>query len=284
MKTRLPQFAGAWYPSESSECKQVIESFLENEKIGKAEGDVPLGGITPHAGWYFSGEIACNVIHQLSRGGADVVVVFGMHLHSASPAYIMSEGAWETPFGELEIEDGIAAELIDKYPFNIETPTKFVQDNTIELQLPFIRYFFNDAKLLTIGVPPTDQSLAVGRTIADIAKKRSLNMKIIGSTDLTHYGAGYGFSPKGAGPEAVEWVRNENDRKVIDAMVEMDTRAVLSEGLRNHNACCSGAAATAIETSKALGATRADCIAYATSYDKNPGSSFVGYAGIVMSK
>lgn len=284
MQTRKPQFAGSWYPGGRSECQKVIESFLEAENIKQAEGNDPVGGVTPHAGWYFSGDIACNVIHQLSRGGADVVVIFGMHLHSGSPAFIMGEGAWETPFGDLEIEAEITSELIEKFPFTVETAARFVQDNTIELQLPFVHYFFKDAKIVTIGVPPTEQSLEVGRTIAGIAKKRSLNMKIIGSTDLTHYGANYGFSPKGAGRDAVDWVKNENDRKVIDAMVAMHTQAVIAEGKRNHNACCSGAAATAIETSKALGAARADCIAYTTSYDKNPGGSFVGYTGIVMSK
>ena len=40
--------------------------------------------------------------------------------------------------------------------------------------------------------------------------------------------------------------------------------------------------ATAIETAKHLGADHADELAYATSYDKSPGDSFVGYVGIVM--
>ena len=57
---------------------------------------------------------------------------------------------------------------------------------------------------------------------------------------------------------------------------------VLAEALASQNACCAGAAATAIETAKQLGADQADEIAYATSYDKSPGESFVGYVGIVM--
>ena len=46
--------------------------------------------------------------------------------------------------------------------------------------------------------------------------------------------------------------------------------------------CCAGAAATAIETAKNLGADSAHELVYATSYDKSPGDSFVGYVGIVM--
>jgi AmmeMemoRadiSam system protein B len=105
---------------------------------------------------------------------------------------------------------------------------------------------------------------------------------VIGSTDLTHYGNNYGFVVKGTGPAAVDWVRNENDRRVIDAMLAMDPDRIISEALENQNACCGGAAAAAITAAKHLGAQKAQSIAYATSYDKSPGDSFVGYVGIVF--
>jgi len=107
-------------------------------------------------------------------------------------------------------------------------------------------------------------------------------VKVIGSTDLTHYGYNYGFTSKGTGKEAVDWVRNENDRRVIDAMLALEPEQVIAEARANQNACCAGAAATAIEAGKHLGADCADTIAYATSYDKSPGDSFVGYVGIVF--
>jgi AmmeMemoRadiSam system protein B len=65
-------------------------------------------------------------------------------------------------------------------------------------------------------------------------------------------------------------------------MLDMDAEKVISEALASQNACCAGAAATAIETARHLGADRAESIAYATSYDKSPGDSFVGYVGIVF--
>jgi AmmeMemoRadiSam system protein B len=52
--------------------------------------------------------------------------------------------------------------------------------------------------------------------------------------------------------------------------------------MTRQNACCSGAAATAIAAAKQLGAQQGETIAYATSYDKSSGSSFVGYVGIVF--
>jgi AmmeMemoRadiSam system protein B len=283
MKVRKSLFSGSWYPGNASACEKEIKSFLK-EYCTETISDRPLtGGIVPHAGWYFSGSIACNVIHCLTREKSpDVFVIFGMHLNSGSPAYIMTEGAWETPFGVIEIENALARELCEKFSFQIETAERFTQDNTIELQLPFIKYFFKDAKIVPIGAPPTKDSLEMGKTVVAISKQLGLQLKVIGSTDLTHYGPNYGFMSHGRGASAVDWVRNENDRRVIDAMLTMEPEKVIKESTANQNACCGGAAATAIAAAKALGAQKAETIAYATSHDKSPGDSFVGYVGIVF--
>jgi AmmeMemoRadiSam system protein B len=283
MKVRKAVFSGSWYPASARECEKEISAFLK-EGGGPQVSKRPLvGGIVPHAGWYFSGKIACNVIHRLNGNNSpDIVVVFGMHLHPSSPNYIMTKGAWETPFGNIDIEEAISTELTRRYPFEIETPDRFTQDNTIELQLPFIKYFFKDAKLMPIGVPPAADSLRIGESVAELAHQAGLTIKVLGSTDLTHYGHNYGFVPKGPGQGAVDWVKDENDRRVIDAILAMDPRRVINEGVENQNACCAGAAATAISTGKSLGASTADTVEYATSYDKSPGDSFVGYVGVVF--
>ena len=104
------------------------------------------------------------MIHQLvDTDPPDVVVVFGMHLHPKSPNYIMAEGAWDTPFGSIPVHTTMAEALIAEFPFRIETPHNFTKDNTIELQLPFIKYFFPNTKAMTIGLPPVESSLALAR-------------------------------------------------------------------------------------------------------------------------
>ena len=282
-KVRKAVFAGSWYPSSASDCEREISGFLAEGKNLIPPDRTLIGGIVPHAGWYYSGSIACNVIHCLEgQDATDVVVVFGMHLHADSPCYMMAEGSWETPFGEIPVEETLAAELAQKFSFTLETPKSFTRDNTVELQLPFIKYFFKNAKIVAMGVPPHKNSLEIGRTVVEISKRLGLRVKVIGSTDLTHYGANYGFVSKGTGKQAVDWVRNENDRRVIDAMLALEPENVIAEARSSQNACCAGAAATAIETAKHLGADQADELAYATSYDKSPGDSFVGYAGIVL--
>lgn len=284
MKTRKAGFSGSWYPSSAEECEKEIQHFLAGKALPAGSRRDVKGGIVPHAGWYFSGRIACNVIQCLAEDASpDVLFIFGMHLHAASPPYIMSRGAWETPFGDILIAEDMASELADGFDFIVETTTDFTPDNTIELQLPFIKYLLDDVKIVPVGVPPSDQAVRIGEYAAETAKKNGVAAKVIGSTDLTHYGSNYGFSPKGRGQEAHEWVTGNNDRRMIDAMLNMDADDVLTQAKKNHNACCAGAVAAAISASKRLGSQQAESIAYATSYEKSPGESFVGYAGVVFS-
>lgn len=282
METRRAVFAGSWYPSSRVECERQIRNFASSGPAIDQNKNF-LAGIVPHAGWYYSGSIACNVIRALQAGPtADAVVVFGMHLHPGSPRYIMTEGAWETPLGNIKIEREMASRLADRFSFEVETARHFGRDNTIELQLPFIKFFFPDAGLIPIGVPPDTASLEIGQAVGEIAAELGVQLRVIGSTDLTHYGLNYGFTSHGTGASAVQWVKGENDRRMIEALLAMKPETVIDEAGTSHNACCAGAAASAIAAARQLGATRAEEMAYATSYDKTPGDSFVGYVGILF--
>ena len=282
MEIRKTMFSGSWYPDSEHECKQEIEKFIKNNVSVSSKRIKRVGGIVPHAGWQFSGQIACNVLYCLKGlQDPDVIIIFGMHLPPDGPNIIMPEGAWETPLGLIRVHEELAEKLLKRFNFKVETTQKFYQDNTIELQLPFIKYFFPNAKIVAMGVPPNNNSIEIGQTVVRYANQYGLSIKVLGSTDLTHYGPSYGLTSKGRGRDAVNWVRYENDRRIVELMMDMEPEKVINESMINKNACCGGAAAAAIAACRQLGATESESLVYATSYDKSPSESFVGYAGII---
>lgn len=196
----------------------------------------------------------------------------------------MAEGAWQTPLGHVKIDSEVAEVLLSEFSFTVETPATHDPDNTVELQLPFIKYFLPDAEIVPLGLPPSPLSLEIGRRAAEICLEKGRNTLALGSTDLTHYGYNYGFMPKGAGEDAVNWVKKVNDRKIVDLMKGMADDELIQEALKNSNACCSGAAGAAISAARELGAKTGKVIEYSTSYDVRPDSSFVGYVGIVFTR
>lgn len=280
MRKRERNLPRGWYPVDRKTCQKEIESFLEGWSPSGLPSGKRLGGIVPHAGWYFSGRLAARVFYYLKlHSYPQLIVLFGGHLGGEEPPRIVTEDTWETPFGEMQIHTDMVKELMKRIEMKVELPTS--GDNTMEIQLPMIKYFFPDAKLLAVRSPSSLRAKALGEEVAKISKEEGLSLLAIGSTDLTHYGPNYGFMTKGVGRGAVEWVRKENDKGFIEAALDMDVERLLKHAEKNESACSAGAVAAAIATSKALGAIEGVLLDYYTSYDIMPDESFVGYAGIV---
>lgn len=286
MELRRAFFAGSWYPSDPAGCRSQIESFLSSAPGLSPEVSEPMGGIVPHAGWVFSGRIAGWVLGLLRASGKDpkTIVIFGSHLGPQDASWIMPEGAWETPLGALEVDQDLAQELLSEFPLRKEFPGNARPDNTIEVQLPMLRHLFPHARILPLGAAPTKEGISLGGRCGELILEKGIKALILGSTDLTHYGPGYGFSPKGPSSKAEAWVREVLDRAVIEKMLEMEPESLLLEALKHKNACCPGAAAAAVACLKALGAAKVQLICYATSKDVMDAEDFVGYAGILYGK
>ena len=298
MEKKQAAFAGTWYPGTARECEKAIQKFL-NQGQGRLLGNF-VGGIVPHAGWHFSGSIAARVIASLQprsasvtdgdtdepdRAGAiDTILLFGAHMHPRSYSFIMTRGVIETPFGEM----AVAGELVEKIAAGVniqkQGPETFPDDNTLELQYPFIKYFFPRAKIVVAGVAPSNIAAIIGGRAVEEANTLGRRIRIIGSTDMTHYGPDFGFFPAGLGEKAVEWVTTVNDKNAIVEMKQMDTDKIIAQGLDHKNMCCPGAAAAAIAACKKKGAVKAIELDYATSFERSHSDSFVGYAGLVYGR
>jgi len=285
MDRKKMAFAGTWYPAGSDECEASIQGFLREKQGYPLDGRF-MGGMVPHAGWYFSGSIACRVIASLNpKKGSDekidTILLFGAHMHPQSDSFILTHGVIETPFGDIEVDRELADKIAKENRIQQKDPLTFPDENTFELQYPFIKYFYPDTKIVVCGVAPSSFAAVIGSMAVKEAKKLSRRIRVIGSTDMTHYGPNFGFSPAGTGKKSVEWVKNENDRAAIQAMMGMDESHIITQGLENNNMCCAGAAAALVAACKKMGAVKAVELDYATSFEKSASDSFVGYAGIL---
>ena len=283
MVSRPMDFAGNWYPASPRACEAKIEGFWREPLAD----DSPRGlyGVAPHAGWVYSGALAGRVYQALS-GGEDVplVVVLGGHLRSGDALVAMTEGEWETPFGSFTIDQGFRSILEKFSPVKFETPLNYRPDNSTELQLPFAKLKFPNARLLPMRVPPGGLALEVGKALGEYLSRNFPGAAVVASTDLTHYGPNFGFQPKGRGVEALSWVREVNDPAFIKAVEGGDSREVLESAGKKHNACSAGAVAALMEIAGGVG-LKFSPLGYSNSADSGSGDkeNFVGYVGGLFS-
>jgi AmmeMemoRadiSam system protein B len=272
---RLPN---GWYPHSPQECKKAIGEMIQGFNPPKGSRNA---GIVPHAGWYFSGKLAARVFRTLAANNPepDAVCLIGGHLAESHPVLYIDDAVAETPLGEIEIQKELTNKVIAGLNKTMPDPNE--GDNTVEVNLPFIKYFFPHVPLIAFRSPPSPLALELGKEIFRLSREEKLNIVVIGAADLTHYGPNYGFTPKGTGEEALEWVREENDKQIVDSALEMKARALLEHGKKNQSSCSSGAMAAVAAYAGSISSASPELIDYYTSYDIHPGSSFVGYAGIV---
>jgi MEMO1 family protein len=278
MSVRPRTLPVGWYPGSGPECKSELNAFISGVKPLPADSKV-YGGVIPHAGWYYSGRLAARVFYLAAQvRQPQVVCIFGGHLGGNSPPLLVQDDAWETPLGNLPLATAMFEPLQQK----IACAPEYPGDNTMEIQLPMVKYFFPQAKLLAVRVPHSQRALELGQAVAQVAQELNLSLLAFGSSDLTHYGPNYGWTPKGHGPEAVKWVKEINDKQYVGRALKMDAPGVLQAAANDQSSCSAGATAAAISAARAMGATQATLVDYYTSYDIRPDASFVGYAGILF--
>ncbi len=277
MQIRTPAVAGMFYPGETNELRKSIkESFLHSFGPGKLppveSSEKIFGVICPHAGYIYSGPIACNSIYSISASPADLYIIIGPnHWGIGCSVATMKDCLWETPIGSVEV-DTEAAEEISKFTKIIELDFfSHTKEHSLEVQVPILQETFsNNFKILPIALVNQNQDVAieVGNAMAKIAQKK--NTMIIGSSDFTHY-------------EPNDFAHKQ-DEALIEQILKMDIDGfydVLHK--RQVTACGYGAIAATMIASKELGATKGKLLRYATSGDiTGDKSSVVGYGSIIF--
>lgn len=272
MPIRTRGLPSGWYPETRRQTERVITQW--DEKLDK---NLPSAftGIAPHAGWDFSGELANHVVSCLDRE-SDVIAVVGGHLPPSDKILCAVEDEFETPLGPIKAENSIRKRLFD----TVEVTPDSWSDNTVEIQLPLIKHKFPRARVIYLRVSPTGAATTLGKALHEISQGLSVRISVLGSTDFTHYGPAYGFMPAGHGDDAIQWVREQNDRVIIEHLLSMNLELALQHANEKSSACSAGAAAAAAFFAALRGSEKGTLLGYRMSYDYHKSESFVGYAGI----
>lgn len=294
MAARIPAVAGQFYPDSPDGCRRAVEECLAGIQPSEPPPAADLafraiGGIAPHAGWICSGAVAGEVIKALAGDGTvETFVVFGaVHRRLGASAVVYEGQAWETPLGEIAVDEELAAASLAASPRIEVDPEAHESEHSIEVEVPFIRYLAPQAKLLPVMVPPTPAAPEVGRILARQAAALGRKVAFLGSTDLTHYGPRYRFTPHGIGAEGLRWAKEVNDRRILDLVVNLKADEVVQEAAINRNACGPGAIAATVAASQEAGATVGRILRHTTSNEVlcdryGQMEDAVGYAGVVF--
>jgi AmmeMemoRadiSam system protein B len=264
---RRPAVAGQFYPASASALREMIGGMVK-EKAVKEE---VIGLLSPHAGYIYSGPVVGAVISRIKF--KDTFIIMGPnHTGAGRPLSIMTEGKWQTPLGEVEIDSELAKKILATSRYLEEDDRAHIYEHSIEVQLPFLQYFKPDFKLvpMVFGHPSGAIYKEVGKEIAAAVKELGREVVIIASSDMSHYE-----------PQASA---QKKDTQAIGAILKLDEDELLKRVAEfNITMCGYAPAVSLIVAAKELGAKSAELVKYQTSGDVTGDySAVVGYAGIII--
>lgn len=266
---RKPVVAGQFYSAAKDKLFKQIDSFVDKG----AQSESVLACMLPHAGYMYSGLVAGQTVSRLKI--PDNILLLGPnHTGAGSVFSVMSSGKWQTPLGEISINESLVKLLIDNSQYLETDIDAHLGEHSLEVELPFFQYFKDDFKIVPIVVAPAELSAykAVAKEIANSLKESQIDDKIliVASSDMTHY--------------EPDKIAREKDRQAIDAILELNEDKLFERVSRLDISMC-GYAPVIIMLGivKQLGAKEAQLVKYQTSGDASGDySSVVGYAGIII--
>ena len=264
---REPIVAGQFYPGSPSSLEKQISGFIDK----KAAKEDAIGLVSPHAGYMYSGAVAGAVISRIKL--KDTFIIMGPnHTGYGKPFSIMTEGAWKTPLGEVNIDSRLAKQILEASQNLEEDQVAHLHEHSIEVQIPFLQYLKKDFKIVPIVLShaPRAAYKEIGKAIAKAIKESKSEAVILASSDMTHY-------------EPQESAKRK-DTQAINAILELNEDELLNRIERlNITMCGYAPVAVLISAAKELGAKRTELVKYQTSGDiTGDYSGVVGYAGVIL--
>ena len=290
-RLRKPSVAGQFYEGSKERLIDSIKScFLDERGPGTlpqiSKGDKKIIGlVVPHAGYIYSGAIAAHSYNYLADNGfADNFIILGPnHTGMGSGVAVMTEGSWETPLGEVPINENLAGSLFKDIVDKDDNAHTY--EHSIEVQLPFLKFISGKKEFefvpICMAMQDFETSREVGKIIAESINETNERTVIIASTDFSHAGFNYMSAP----PEGmrVDEYADKQDHLAINQILNMNPKGLIDTVHKNNISMCGyGPVAAMLTASKILKANKAELLKYGSSYEVHPSTSCVGYGAIVV--
>ena len=269
LKLRKPAVAGQFYPASANSLRDTIAGLV-NKEATKIDA---LACMLPHAGYMYSGRVAALTVSRINL--KQKIILLGPNHTGLGAAFsIMTEGAWQTPLGEVKIDSSLAGKIKARSKYLKEDSGAHAYEHSLEVQLPILQYFRTDFEIVPILFLSDELEILkeIGQEIAGVIKEADTkdSTLILASSDMTHYE-----------PQADA---ENKDKQAIQAILELDEDGLMHKiKSLNISMCGYAPVIVMIKTAKLLGAKFAELVKYQTSADvTGDKDSVVGYAGIIM--
>lgn len=161
--------------------------FINIKQFDLHEGGCVIrGSILPHH--LLASDLIHEVFQNVSNQHYETVVLIGPDHESILMGKIFTTlKDWQTPFGVLNTDLSVARELL-KNGFLLEDDEKLTIEHSISSIVPFVKYYLNDAKIVSLAMTKQTKLEDIEKLIDDLSNLVDLDKTLfISSVDFSHY-------------------------------------------------------------------------------------------------
>ncbi len=267
-RTRPPAVAGRFYPGNPTEIATQLDEMLGDEVAKRAYP----AAMVPHAGWRFSGRLACDVLKRIQLPKT-VIVIGPKHTRDGLEWAVAPHKSWTLPGGELAADVELAQKLAGAIPHLALDAAAHRTEHAIEVELPIIQRLAPETKVVGIAVSGGSvercDDFAAG--LADVIREMEEPPLLLVSSDMNHF--------------ANDAETRRLDELALAKIDALDADGLLSTCLTNQISMCGVLPAVIVmKTLQRLNRlNRAERVGYATSSEVSGDvDRVVGYAGVLF--
>ena len=262
--TRPPAVAGSWYSASAERLGREVDGYVA--AAGIAGVPQPRAIVVPHAGLRYSGPVAAFAYHAIEDARYSSIVLVGpSHFVGFDGVSIWPRGAWQTPFGPVQVDEELARAITSASSEVVENREAHGREHSLEMQLPFIAHLLPGVPIVPMAMGYQSRETAFGLGDALARAVRHSSPLLVASSDLSHF-------------EDAR-VAEKMDKVVLDRVAELDPEGLMDVLEREHrHACGGGPVVSVLHAARQLGARHARVLKYGDSGDvSGDKSSVVGY-------
>ena len=184
---RTPIVDGIFYPADKEGLAAKVASLLDS---APAEPGRASAIVVPHAGYDYTGALAAAGFKAAAGRDIRTVVLLAPVTRDAQDGLFLCDyDAFGTPLGPVPVDTAATASLLaHKGRFTVNN-FPFLEEHSIEVQLPFIQYIWPEAQIVPVHMgrqnPGTVKQLA--KALKEVFKDEMENTLFVVSANTSPY-------------------------------------------------------------------------------------------------
>ena len=159
---RPPIVDGLFYPEESAD----VLTYMQNIGLERGKGGLAQAIIAPHGAWEISGSLAGAAFSsaggRTGRKSPSRIVIMGpIHEKRVDGLFLTHSHSFQTPLGDIQVDQTASGWLEAYNPLFQVNDIPHLKEHSIEVLLPFVKYYFPRASIIPILMGAQSQKCSI---------------------------------------------------------------------------------------------------------------------------